>query len=229
MAPHLNFIMTAKVRKTNTIEQIFWLLTLLTVNFLKSWLWLSRFCRSSLPFPSNSHFLFVFVESLFCFVFQNGDCVTMEKPIPCKKTMIKMSNEEFVQRMSVINIAISILTKCGNCNTLFYFSHLMEQQWRLKIVDHFYCLEQFKHWPMLLNQGDWRQGLSQQVPTSPLRIHKDHEYWGILMMRTMMLMIMLMMMLMVILSTRWASLCWSNLAKHIFSPGWEPFLQRDLH
>ena len=47
--------------------------------------------------------------------------MTMEKPIPCKKTMIKMSNEEFVQRMSVNNIAISILTKCGNCNTILYF------------------------------------------------------------------------------------------------------------
>ena len=96
-----------------------------------------------IPFSIEFPFLFVFVESLFCFVFQNGDCVTMEKPIPCKKTMIKMSNEEFVQRMSVNNIAISILTKCGNCNTLFYFSHLMEQQLRMKIVDHFYFLNNF--------------------------------------------------------------------------------------
>ena len=94
----------------------------------------------------------------------------------------------------------------------------MEQQWRVKIVDHFYFSEQLKHCPMLLNQGDWRQGLSQQVPTSPLWIHKDHEYWGILMMRTMMLMILLMMMLMVILSTWWASLCWSKSRQvHLFT------------
>ena len=32
---------------------------------------------------------------------QNGECVTMEKPVPCTKTMMKKSNEEFVQRMSV--------------------------------------------------------------------------------------------------------------------------------
>ena len=54
----------------------------------------------------------------------------------------------------------------------------------------FLFFEQFLHWPVLLNQGDWGQGLSQQVPTSPLRIHEDHEYWGILMMRKMMLMLM---------------------------------------
>ena len=66
----------------------------------------------------------------------------------------------------------------------------MKQQWRMKIVDHSYFFEQFEHCPMLVNQGDWRQGLSQQVPTSPLWIHKDHEYWGILMMRKMMLMLM---------------------------------------
>ena len=93
----------------------------------------------------------------------------------------------------------------------------MKQQWRMKIVDHSYFFEQFEHC-RLVNQGDWRQGLSQQVPTSPLRIHKDHEYWGILMMRTMMLMIMLMMMLMVILSTWWASLCWSKSRQvHLFT------------
>jgi len=37
----------------------------------------------------------------FIMTAKNGDCVTMEKPIPCKKTMIKMSNEEFVQRMEI--------------------------------------------------------------------------------------------------------------------------------
>merc|ERR1739838_260068 len=30
-----------------------------------------------------------------------GECVPMEKPIPCIKTMIKKSNEEFVQRMEI--------------------------------------------------------------------------------------------------------------------------------
>jgi len=32
---------------------------------------------------------------------KNGECVTMKKPVPCTKTMIKMSNEEFVQRMEI--------------------------------------------------------------------------------------------------------------------------------
>jgi len=30
-----------------------------------------------------------------------GECVPMEKPVPCIKTMIKKSNEEFVQRMEI--------------------------------------------------------------------------------------------------------------------------------
>jgi len=32
---------------------------------------------------------------------KNGECVTMEKPVPCTKTMMKKSNEEFVQRMEI--------------------------------------------------------------------------------------------------------------------------------
>jgi len=37
----------------------------------------------------------------FIMTAKNGECVTMEKPVPCIKTMIKKSNEEFVQRMEI--------------------------------------------------------------------------------------------------------------------------------
>ena len=98
------------------------------------------------------------LKSIWTMIFsQNGECVTMEKPVPCTKTMIKMSNEEFVQRMSV-----SVMNDICSIFKRNHLLQILEIWYWLVLNPGNIILTCFKSWKYHIDsQGDWGKGFPE--------------------------------------------------------------------